>query len=234
MVHKLQQLNNRFYRENAASFSSTRQAAWPGWERVAAHLAPGKLLDVACGNLRFERFLEGRFGAGSFAFTCIDSCVELIEAGNSVDFVEADVLDAIRGGRPLPTGFDAAVSFGFMHHVPTERLRVEFVRTLLESVGDGGLVALSFWCFMEDERLAKKAAASTEQGCRELGLQVEEGDYLLGWNDVQGAYRYCHSFTDAEVDALLEQTADLGTPLDRFNADGRSGALNRYTIIRRR
>lgn len=32
-------LNNRFYRDNAASFSATRSAPWEGWKQARKHIA---------------------------------------------------------------------------------------------------------------------------------------------------------------------------------------------------
>ena len=56
------QLNNDFYRDQAVSFSDTRHAKWPGWERclkavssVFLDQSNSVVLDVACGNLRFEK-----------------------------------------------------------------------------------------------------------------------------------------------------------------------------------
>lgn len=230
----LRKLNNDFYRTHHESFSRSRGSAWPGWERVARHLEAGRLLDVACGNLRFERFLVERVGAGVFDFTCIDSCPSLAQAREGVSFIECDVLERLAAGAPLPTGFDSAVSFGFMHHVPSKGLRTELVRQLVESVRPGGVVALSFWQFMRDERLAAKARETTMQGCASLGLELEDGDCLLGWNGVEGAYRYCHSFTDGEVDELLDAVFAEADAIDRFAADGRTGALNGYAVLRRR
>lgn len=230
-------LNNRFYRDNRESFSASRQGTWPGWERVAEHLVPGALLDVACGNLRFERFLDGRFGAGSFDCTCLDSCAGFAEGASGIRFVECDVIAALMAGEGLPGiepgSFDCAVSFGFMHHVPTSALREALVRALVGSVRPGGVAALSFWRFADDAKLAAKARETTARALNELGLELEDGDYLLGWNDVPGAWRYCHSFSGAEVDALVRAVSGLAEPAGLFEADGRTGALNAYLVLRR-
>lgn len=235
-IQALRELDNAFYRAHHESFSASRGGAWRGWERVARHLEPGALLDVACGNLRFERFLEERFGTGAFSFTCLDSCAELVGGHDGAEFVECDVIEALSTGGALPGdgGFDAAVSFGFMHHVPSCELRASLLRQLVESVRPGGIVAVSFWQFMCDEKLAEKARATTRQGCAELGLTLESGDCLLGWNDVPGAYRYCHDFSDSEIDELAKGVSDAADVVERFSADGRNDALNGYLMLRRR
>lgn len=61
-------VNNKFYARNAASFSSSRHAPWPGWGKVldlvdAFSLSSNPafdVLDLAAGNGRFEWFLAGQ------------------------------------------------------------------------------------------------------------------------------------------------------------------------------
>ena len=66
----------------------------------------------------------------------------------------------------------------------------------------------------------------------ELGLPpLDAGDRLLGWRDEPGAYRYCHSFTDGEIDALAASVGHAVTEVARFRADGRDGALNSYLVL---
>ena len=81
LARTLIELDCAFYRAHAASFSATRQAPWPGWQRVADlagnALAPGSspaVLDLACGNLRFERFLSERARGCAPVFFAVDSC----------------------------------------------------------------------------------------------------------------------------------------------------------------
>lgn len=79
-ARRLNKLNRRFYQENAVSFSATRQFPWQGWQRCLnqadfllrkrsyAKREPAmvptiqagswRMLDLACGNLRFEDFLD--------------------------------------------------------------------------------------------------------------------------------------------------------------------------------
>lgn len=268
-------INNRFYRANAASFSQTRAQAWPGWERVCAELeradigapagahagspsedASALILDVACGNLRFERFCAKRWGAGATRFLAVDDCAPLasapLEHMPQVRFSALDVVSwlideaeakAAGGdgfcfsGALSQEGADAAMCFGFFHHVPSERLRARLLAELVRSVRPGGVVAASFWRFMDDERLARKALADDKRARAhfppELIGALEEGDHLLGWQKRPGAFRYCHSFSDAELDCLVASAAGRARLVCSFGADGRSGALNRYLVFRR-
>ncbi len=285
---------------------------------------PPLVLDVACGNLRFERCCANRWGADAVRFTAVDDCEPLASEPLSrmpqVTFHALDVVSwlidedeacdacgdaaelgaggssqaALRtGGEPCAAGgipdgdggetglgaggtpagvcfsgalsqesADAAVCFGFFHHVPSERLRARLLAELVRSVRPGGIVAASFWRFMDDERLARKALADDErarayfaeggavEATRAVALAgdvapaedaepaslfdaLEEGDHLLGWQNRPGAFRYCHSFSDAELDRLADAVSAQAQLVCSFCADGRSGALNRYLVFRR-
>ena len=257
------ELNNRFYRLNAPSFSRTRQAPWPGWERAlevaGEHLGhsqgdpdrPLRVFDLACGNLRFEAFLAEETDRPLELYG-VDSCDELAfdESGHAdsvtgfmyrkLDVLEA-LMDKSRGGAALladvPTA-DLSVCFGFMHHVPGVELREDVLRMLLARTRAGGVAVVSFWAFAEDPRLARKAVEATARAAEEPPF---EGflPYALEPGDYlldwQGSspYRYCHSFDETEVSRLAEAVSGDADEVGRFSADGRAGNLNRYLILRR-
>ncbi|MFR0868049.1 MAG: class I SAM-dependent methyltransferase, partial [Adlercreutzia sp.] len=102
VIRKLNALTSDFYAREAASFSATRQAPWHGWEKawelITAHDAvqgpfpshaarvpddsagdsgaPLTILDLGCGNLRFERFLAEHTNA-PLHITALDNCPDL-------------------------------------------------------------------------------------------------------------------------------------------------------------
>lgn len=274
MARRLAALNSRFYAMQAASFSSTRQSPWQGWHQVAKTLSkpalsPGaggavagsdlgaatvedpdssvRLLDLACGNMRFQRFLVQEHPQVTWDYVGADNCPDLMASaapsGGPAELVALDAVEALIDGTLSqqltalgPKPFDAAVSFGFAHHVPGFSRRVDLLRSLVAAVRPGGLVAVSLWRFMDDPKLAEKARASTKGALEDLPwLQadcLEEGDYVLGWQDHPGVYRYCHHFSAAEIDRLVEAVFEARL-VARFGADGRTGTLNEYLVLRR-
>ena len=271
-IRALIELNNRFYAKHAASFSATRTRSWDGWRRLASLLedagwrkggADGRatgcpdgtgahrdILDLACGNLRFEAFLAQAFAGERIAAHAVDSCPALAQgaldglAGSlELDYRCVDVLDALLADPEGGTGLEGvppcelAVCFGFMHHVPGSALRRALMAALCERVAPGGIVALSFWQYLRDPRLARRAAAAEalrEEDPALAGLRLEAGDGFLGWQDDPSPLRYCHSFTEKEVDGLAALAADLGfEEAGRWSADGPAGDLNRYLVLRR-
>ena len=153
---------------------------------VATIEHPVRVFDLACGNMRFENFAAGGALAAKgvdganpsadascpFEFYGVDSCQDLaIDAHGhalripNLHFQELDVLDALMKLNPAETPdvlFDApladiSVCFGFMHHVPSCEYRVRVLDALVRQTRPGGIIAISFWEFMNDERMARKA-----------------------------------------------------------------------------
>ena len=247
-------LTGEFYRANAESFSQTRQSPWQGWVRLlevmdarAAERELLRVLDVACGNLRFERYLADALPGRMLSGWAVDNSEPLVEAGersefgplSRIAFQNLDVIARLSGGRLWESleapdaSRDLAVSFGFMHHVPLECWRAELLRTLIAKVRPGGFVAVSFWRFMNSDKLARKAQETTDRARAELGLpELPQNDYLLGWQDTQELYRYCHHFDEPEIERLLAMVADSADLVSRFEADGKTGNLNEYVVLR--
>ena len=204
-----------------------------------------RVLDVACGNLRFERYLVERLDTNRLACFAVDNCNPLIDQAQSVEglprvsFQNLNVIDTLAAGSlasvlEVPdAACDMAVAFGFMHHVPLERWRVALLRALAAKVRPGGYVAVSFWRFLNSEKLAKKAQKTTARAQVELGLpDLPPNDFLLGWQQTSGLYRYCHHFDEPEIERLLAAVADIAQPVACFSADGKTGNLNEYVVLR--
>lgn len=226
-----------------AQFSAVEGSGCEG--AVLTGCAAFSVFDLACGNLRFERFLEETLPDTSLRIYAVDSCDELVVSADGpsapVTYESADIVGGLIEGLPLsclhhaPQG-DAAVSFGFLHHVPGEELRVRVLEGLIDAVRPGGCVAVSFWQFMNNPALAAKAEVTHAQACKALDIApdaLDEGDYLLGWKNVEGAWRYCHHFSDEEVGRLVAAISDRARVIDSFEADGRTGAMNRYVVLQK-
>lgn len=224
-------LTTDFYARTSESFSATRQAPWPGWERVLAEAGTTdasciRLLDVACGNLRFERYLAQR--VRELETWAVDNCDNLVESrGLNVHYVHQDLSQVLieRDGSwadAIPA-CDLSVSFGFMHHVPLFEQRLDLLRTLVRNTRLGGYVAVAFWQFATDARLCAKARP----------IRGGEGnDYLLSWQNRHDVVRYCHFCDEDDIDHLVRGVLPLADEVARFSADGRSGTLNRYVVLR--
>ena len=251
-AEQLSYVTSEFYSQQTQSFSATRQMPWQGWQQcldATPQLLVGEkpsVLDVGCGNLRFARFLRDEAGIVPAKYFAVDNCKPLVESSNveeqvpQLSFVELDVikslLDNTLSSRLTVPACDLVVAFGFLHHVPGAQKRIQLLRTLLEKTKPGGFVCVSFWQFMNSQKLAAKAQETTAQGLHALGIDasdLEEHDYLIGWQDKANTWRYCHHFSQEELDELL---ASLGLDVHvcaQFSADGKDNNLNRYVILQR-
>lgn len=297
------QLNTEFYERNAASFSQTRTAPWEGWRRcmtacgfdgldeavldqpMDAQIA-GSVLDIACGNLRFEAFLANTYPHIDWSFFVVDNCEPLVASGQEdiakkVYFTCEDIVSNLLEGLPAAepanvpalaaaAPFDLAVSFGFLHHIPSFDLRRQFLLEALNQVKPGGYLVVSFWQFLNDP--AKRAkieqthaeALAFFAGCAETCVNdrdaldrgvvssssgnpnpsdlkppaffagsLEPNDYFLGWKNEPDNYRYCHHFSNEEIDRIITALAPHATVVESFSADGKPGNLNRYVVFKR-
>lgn len=243
-IQILADVNRAFYERNADSFSETRRNGWDGWARVAEEIQSMRsagmqldILDIACGNMRFERYLSD-IDENLFTHAyAIDNCSELQEFSNRTTFIRCDVIECLMSGLPFEQVLGApkcpvTVVFGFMHHIPSFELRFEFLRQACAMTHPGGLMALSFWQFMNDDAYARKvreAQAATQQ---ELGLILEENDFILGWQGDSSNKRYCHHFDDAEIERLVSPLEECRI-MAEYSADGRNDSMNRYVLLRK-
>lgn len=250
-------LTNEFYRSHADTFSATRRSAWRGWLRCARLIDDAvpdgslSILDVGCGNLRFESFLRDALPARALAFHTVDDCPALPPddlGSTGVSHHEADVIAPLLGGADPLKGLDlpscdVTVCFGLMHHVPDSRCRAQLLGSLVEALAPDGLAIVSLWRFMDVPGLAAKAAEALARARddeavspslrSQLPALAGSGDYLLGWQNEPSAWRYCHSFSDADIDGLVASVACMATVEERFRADGRDGRANEYLALRR-
>ena len=263
----LNNLTSDFYRCESAAFSKTRQTPWEGWERALeamgaqatgteARLHPLRLIDLGCGNLRFERFLSERLDAfpETWAF---DNCPALATTGlndsarEHVHFQPLDVVDTLLESEPgnetatltqalgvRRDTVDLAVAFGFMHHLALPEHRLAVLEALAACTRPGGHAVVAFWQFARNPKMRAKAEATTKRGCEAIGLTssasvspLDKNDYLLGWQHTEGVWRYCHHFPECEIDELISSLAPRAREVARFSADGKTHDLNRYVVL---
>lgn len=234
-------------RDGCAADDKGRGKACAVADAGASEREPLRVLDLACGNLRFERYLADALPGRMLSGYAVDNCDSLVEAGernesdalSRIAFQNLDAIERLSAGclrkalEAPDASCDLAVSFGFMHHVPLERWRAGLLRALVAKVRPGGFVAVSFWRFLNSAKLARKAQETTSRARAELGIpELPGNDYLLGWQDTQGLYRYCHHFDEPEIERLLAMVADSADLVSRFEADGKTGNLNEYVVLR--
>jgi SAM-dependent methyltransferase len=259
-VSALARLNTGFYDRFADSFSRTRQSPWPGWVRVVETWrrlrtgSPGaetvSILDLGCGNGRFGVWL-GEVLDVPHDYTGVDSSARLIEIARSTlagrqpgrtELVVADLVTEELEERLGERSFDLLTLFGVLHHVPSLDRRRSLLRAMAKRLAPGGLMAVTFWQFADQERFRRRfvdwedySRTASEPIDR---AELEDGDYLLRWGEAPGedsppagaGCRYCHFAKPSEA-ARLIGSLTLET-VESFRADGADGNLNLYYLLR--
>lgn len=254
----LNALNRRFYAAQAAAFSETRSAAWPGWRRLVPQLAalpgaaaeaPLAVLDLGCGNGRLFAFLRDQLQR-DFVYLGVDSSAALLGLARAsfaddarARFEAADLCAAGSPGDGTATNessqpwrsqaWDFIAVFGVMHHLPGFENRAAFLLDCAHALRAGGLLAVTFWQFGKLERFRRKIVPWSALGAdAPAASQLEDGDFLLSWGTSGGALRYGHFADEAELARLRTQLADACLCCEEtFCADGETGDLNRYWLL---
>lgn len=237
---QLADINHAFYTRRAKDFSDTRLGAWPGWARLGEVLDANGMpddaavLDVGCGNARLGHHLAEQRPA--LRYLGLDACDELMAIaqargglGAAPAFLKGDLVRDDIGALLAERRFDLIACFGLLHHVPGRARRKALLETLLARLTPKGLLALTCWRLASFERFADKIVPWSEAEATIDPEQLEPGDHLLPFGDDDGL-RYVHF---AHEDETAELLAELGVPVvDRWQADGKTGDLNQYFVVR--
>ncbi|NPA91292.1 MAG: class I SAM-dependent methyltransferase [Chloroflexi bacterium] len=232
---QLLDINRHFYETFARSFSASRFAPQPGYERIIRYFPErGHVLDVGCGNARVAHFLDTHGKA--VTYLGVDRSAGLLaqarEQSRTLRHVRARflLLDVGEPGweRVLDRArFDVVLALAVLHHIPGAAVREAFMRGAASLLRPGGYLILSHWRFLYSERMRRKIVPWEEVGL--AAKDVDPGDYLLDWKKGGYGYRYVHQVTEEEVDAWA-RAAGL-TVVESFYSDGREGDLSFYQVL---
>lgn len=242
-------INRAFYAGVADDFSDSRWDPWPGWRRALRHLKqsadrPISVLDVGCGNGRFASFLEDELGQ-PFRYLGLDSSSALLShahgAGDPpshIEFAQREILDSTVQLVPAGSRYDLIALFGVLHHVPAEASRRDLLQRLISHLTVGGILIVTAWQFGAFERFRARMLPWQTYNDRISDAleqiderELEAGDHLLRWG-ATSLPRYCHFTNPDQLRELL--ATDRTEWVDEFSADGKTGDLNRYAVLRRR
>lgn len=238
-------VNREFYQTFGRAFAATRRRIQPGVRRVLGMLpAAGRWIDLGCGSgaLANEWLASGRVGLYlglDFSAALLQEArlgLKTVPPGLEVRFEPADLADPAWQRSLGEAGFDGALAFAVLHHLPGYDLRRRVLEDVRGLLAPCGRLALSVWQFQHSPRLMARRLPWAKVGLNEA--DVEPGDTLLDWRHAlpgqaeQVGLRYVHLFDHSE---LAQLATDSGFEmLDEFESDGEGGRLGLYQIWRKK
>jgi tRNA (uracil-5-)-methyltransferase TRM9 len=235
LVRRLNQINQAFYTDFAASFADTRALGQPELARVIDLVPPaGRVLDVGCGHGRIAHLLDRR--TSGTTYVGLDFSAAFIRLAQEragllqkvqAEFEAIDLLDPQWSSRLSGRQFDIILVLAVLHHIPAYSNRLAILQRLGERLATHGRLVVSTWQFTSSVRMRRKIVRWEQVGLDPAGL--EPGDHLLDWKRGGLGYRYCHLVDRAELERLV---SDSGLVLvETFRAGGKEGDLSLFGIL---
>jgi ubiquinone/menaquinone biosynthesis C-methylase UbiE len=234
-------LNAVFYETFAGAFAATRRRIQPGVRQALEGIPKkGKWLDLGCGSgqLALEWARQKRRGTYhglDFSAGLLEEAKRTLEGvelprGLKVSFSQTDLSSPVWMEGLKKAGFDGALAFAMLHHIPGEEQRVELLRQVRDLIKPGGTFIHSEWQFQFSAKLMARRMPWEFIGL--TNEDVEAGDTLMDWRYAlpgqaeQVGYRYVHLFTRGELAELVDRAGfEIA---DEYESDGEGGRLGVY------
>lgn len=230
VAQSLIELNRHFYTDFGEPFSATRGRIQPGVRCIIDLLSGDEtILDLGCGNGELARTLargghRGAYLGLDFSLPLLADA-ESVPEGFSAEFREVDLVQLSATDNSLAgMGWSLITAFAVLHHIPSQNLRLEILKTIHELLAPNGRFIHSNWQFLNSPRLRQRIRKWSEAGL--TGADVDEGDYLLDWRSGGTGLRYVHHFSEAELASLAECSGFQ--IVETFYSDGKEGNLAIY------
>ncbi|MBU1179832.1 class I SAM-dependent methyltransferase [Patescibacteria group bacterium] len=204
---KIIEKNRESYNKIAKDFDVSRKYEWPEFELLKPHIKEGdKILDIGCGNARLYKYLCGELN--SQHYVGVDISANLIKIAKKTKCGELDSPHKVEFGvvekvweLPFEEGeFDSAAGIAFLHHIPSEELRLRVLREIHRVLAPGGILFLTNWNLWQWNRIKKYKLRLRDFFFKHN--ELDAGDF---WIKFQGAERYYHHFTKGELTGLCKK-----------------------------
>ncbi len=180
------------------------------------------VLDLGCGNGRFYELIKDRtkyFG--------LDNSEELINLARKrypeADFKKGDALNI-----PFPDNyFDKVFSVSVLHHIPSKKLRKEFLKEAKRVLKPRGVLIITVWDLNEKPRIKKLA-------CKNYFLKIigksrlDFNDALVDWHGISKIF--VHLFTFPELKNLIKNSGFKPIDSGTIKIKGKKSLSNFFVV----
>ena len=192
------------YNKVAPQFVASRARDWDEFEIVLSYIrADDTILDAGCAHGRLVPMLQ-RHGILEQNYTGIDISEGLIDKARiSFPSLRFDVGNICA----LPykdNTFNVVISSAVLHHIPSQKLRIQMLRELRRVVRPGGKVMLLVWNAFGFKHLWKAIFLSYVKSILSLGKH-DVGDMMLPFFGKENR-RYVHAFTQRSLQKLSKKS----------------------------
>jgi tRNA (uracil-5-)-methyltransferase TRM9 len=183
----------------AEEFSRTRQEGWEEMKFLFTDfLIPGeKVLDLGCGNGRWFTF----FQEYKTDYIGVDSSKKIIKIAKKrypkTRFQVANALDL-----PFPNSFfDKIYSIAVLHQIPSQDLRLQFLKEAKRVLKPEGLLILTVWKLHQKKELYLLLKYTI---LKLIGKsKIDFKDIFKPWG--KKVQRYYHCFSKRELESLIKK-----------------------------
>jgi ubiquinone/menaquinone biosynthesis C-methylase UbiE len=191
------------YNRIAPAFSKTRAFVWPELEFLAELVGPAdKVLDLGCGNGRLAGLIRDK-GAD---YLGVDPSERMLESARK-KYPQQKFLKASGLALPFEKGcFDKIFAVAVLHHIPSRRLRLAFLREAGRVLKRSGLLAVTVWNLGQRRFLKYRLKHSLLKAAGRSGLDA--GDIFYPFKNKRGeviSQRYLHGFSVAGLKRLSRE-----------------------------
>ncbi len=224
---KIQNILNQthdIYNTIAPDFSITRGKWWHALDEFKNYAKEGdSILDLGCGNGRLAELFKNM----DVKYLGMDNSEELIKIAQekfkdkeNIKFEVGDVVSppyqgGVRGGLPEGVGnhpqpllgkeggFNLIFMLAVLHHIPTEKLRLEILKNIYQLLKPGGRLVMSNWNILRVKKYFPRFF--------DFKYKITHGVYnlkdaFIPWKPIGDEnQRYVHSFTKGELKRLLSK-----------------------------
>ncbi|MDD4353959.1 MAG: methyltransferase domain-containing protein [Candidatus Nanoarchaeia archaeon] len=181
-------------------FSRTREYIWEELRPILNKyiFKKDKVLDLGCGNGRYFNYFKEK----ETDYIGVDNSEKLIEIAKKKHlFADFRFSEALK--LPFPDNyFDKVVSIAVLHHIPSEKFRIEFLKEAKRVLKKDGKIIITVWKFHQkkEKKLLFKYTLLKIFGLSELDFM----DILEPWG--KKANRYYRWFREKEILSLFKKT----------------------------